>query len=72
LVEKKKKEQLKRIYENLNPADLKLEITRLQNELLNSAALFSTAPPNAQGKLRAGVLATLAPTYVRGRPKNST
>lgn len=34
-IEKKKKEPLKRVYENLNPAELKREITRLQNELLD-------------------------------------
>jgi hypothetical protein len=37
LIEKKKKEPLKRVYENLNPAELKREITRLQNELLDLA-----------------------------------
>lgn len=36
-VEKKKKERLKGVYENLNPAHLKREITRLQNELLDLA-----------------------------------
>ncbi len=36
-IEKKKKEPLKRVYENLNPAELKREITRLQNELLDLA-----------------------------------
>jgi len=35
LVEKKKKGRLKGIYENLNPAELKREITRLQNQLLD-------------------------------------
>lgn len=35
LIEKKKKEQIKKVYENLNPAELKREITRLQNELLD-------------------------------------
>jgi hypothetical protein len=34
-IEKKKKEPLKRAYENLNQAELKREITRLQNELLD-------------------------------------
>lgn len=34
-IEKNKKEPLKKVYENLNPAQLKREITRLQNELLD-------------------------------------
>jgi len=36
-VEKKKKERLKREYENLNPAELKRQITRRQNELIDLA-----------------------------------
>jgi hypothetical protein len=36
-VEKKKKERLKGVYENLNPAHLKREITRLQNQLIDLA-----------------------------------
>src|SRR5262245_3348191 len=36
-VEKRNKEQLKRVYQNLNPAHLKREITRLQNQLLDLA-----------------------------------
>jgi hypothetical protein len=36
-VEKRKKEQLKRVYQNLNPAHLKREITRLQNQLVDLA-----------------------------------
>src|SRR5262245_24401327 len=34
-VEKKKKERLKGVYQNLNPAQLKREITRLQNQLID-------------------------------------
>jgi hypothetical protein len=36
-VEKKKKELLKEVYQNLNPAHLKREITRLQNQLIDLA-----------------------------------
>src|SRR5215510_1314333 len=36
-VEKRNKEQLKRVYQNLNPDHLKREITRLQNQLLDLA-----------------------------------
>src|SRR5262245_5569531 len=58
LVEKKKKERLKRVYENLNPAELKREITRLQNELLDlvmkrnaaTAALTPSAGKKASGR----------------------
>jgi hypothetical protein len=35
LVEKKKKGRLKGVYENLKPSEIKLEITRLQNQLLD-------------------------------------
>lgn len=38
----KKKEQLRREYESLNPAALKRHITRLQNELIESAAQRGT------------------------------
>ena len=36
-IEKRKKERLKGVYENLNPAHLKREITRLQDQLLDLA-----------------------------------
>ena len=57
-IEKKKKEPLKRVYENLNPAELKREITRLQNELLDLAMkrnatrqeLISSAGKKASGQ----------------------
>jgi hypothetical protein len=57
-IEKKKKEPLKRVYENLNPAQLKREITRLQNELLDLAMkrnatrqeLISSAGKKASGQ----------------------
>jgi hypothetical protein len=38
LVEKKNKVRLKGVYQNLNPAHLKREITRLQNQLLDLAS----------------------------------
>jgi hypothetical protein len=42
-VEKRKKEKLKAIYQNLNPAQLKREITRLQNQLIELATKRNAA-----------------------------
>jgi hypothetical protein len=42
-VEKRKKERLRAIYQKLNPAQLKREITRLQNQLIELATRRNAA-----------------------------
>jgi hypothetical protein len=54
-VEKRKKERLKAIYQNLNPAQLKREITRLQNQLIELATKRNAArqePAPGKQKMR--------------------
>jgi hypothetical protein len=48
-VEKRKKERLKAIYQNLNPAQLKREITRLQNQLIELATKRNAARQQEPG-----------------------
>jgi hypothetical protein len=54
-VEKRKKERLKAIYQKLNPAQLKREITRLQNQLIELATKRNAArqePAPGKQKMR--------------------